>query len=362
MWDCSSCGKTNIRASIKECPGCGSPQGEDTVFRLPNQISYVSEEKAKTISRRPDWQCSYCEQLNRDSDNLCKGCGASKTESTQNYFQMKRNAQSNNQSDTDPHITNTRTTNSYTAKSKKRTDSNKTFIKYAIAKGAVIAVSILSVITLIALLIIPKEQIVDVNGFEWSRSIAIEEYQTVEESDWNLPSNARLLYSQEELRGYDKVLDHYETVTKTESRQVIDYYETVVVGYRDLGNGYFEEQTRQQPVYKTEYYTVTEQEPVYVDVPIYDTKYYYEIDKWIVIRHVTTNGTDKKPYWGDTALKADQREGNRSETFKIICTDKDDKTYTYVVNESDWNDINVGDKLKIKVNALGIISEIEFVQ
>lgn len=63
---------------------------------------------------------------------------------------------------------------------------------------------------------IPKTQEITINSFSWERSIDIEKYQTVEESDWSLPSNARLQYSQKEFYGYQDVLDHYET----RSRQV----------------------------------------------------------------------------------------------------------------------------------------------
>ena len=56
VWDCTHCGSKAIKARYKKCPGCGASQDEDTVFRLPNQITYVPEEEAKNISRNPDWQ------------------------------------------------------------------------------------------------------------------------------------------------------------------------------------------------------------------------------------------------------------------------------------------------------------------
>ena len=66
---------------------------------------------------------------------------------------------------------------------------------------------------------------------------------------------------------YVNVLDHYETVEVERSRQVIDHYETYYT-YSDNGDGTFVEVAHQRPVYTTEYYTETVQQPVYVQVPI----------------------------------------------------------------------------------------------
>ncbi|WP_195659231.1 hypothetical protein [Blautia wexlerae] len=90
LWDCPYCDTTSIKASQKTCPNCGHPQDENTVFRMPDTISYVSDEDAAKISQNPDWQCSFCGSLNKDIDNSCNNCGASKEESEKNYFEMRR--------------------------------------------------------------------------------------------------------------------------------------------------------------------------------------------------------------------------------------------------------------------------------
>lgn len=66
LWDCPYCDTTSIKASQKTCPNCGHPQDENTVFRMPDTISYVSDEDAVKISQNPDWQCSFCGSLNKD--------------------------------------------------------------------------------------------------------------------------------------------------------------------------------------------------------------------------------------------------------------------------------------------------------
>lgn len=351
VWDCTHCNSKNIKARYKNCPNCGASQDEDTVFRLPDQITYVPENEAKHISRQPDWQCSYCNQLNKDTDTTCEGCGASKQDSEYNYFQLQEKKSTK--------IEQIEVKSNDISQTSKSYGSNKKFdwkpLIYIL--GGVLGIAAL--ITLIVFLVTPKTKIVTVDEISWKYCIDIEEHKTVNESGWSLPSNARLKRTNQEIQRYEQIIDHYETVTKTKSRQVIDHYETVVTGYKDLGNGYFEEQTAQRPVYKTEYYTVTEKEPVYKSVPIYATKYYYEIDKWIVIDNITTSGTDKEPYYGEKQLTDKQRYGTKSQTFIMKCTDEDGQTDTYNINQDDWKSINKHDKLKIEVNMFNNISSIE---
>lgn len=64
------------------------------------------------------------------------------------------------------------------------------------------------------------------------------------------------------IQSYKDILDHYETVTETKTRSVIDHYEEKS-SYVDLGNGYFEEQTESVPVYTEETYTEDVEKPVY---------------------------------------------------------------------------------------------------
>lgn len=357
VWDCTHCSTKNIKARYKSCPNCGASQDEDTVFRLPNQITYVPEEEAKSISRNPDWQCSYCGQLNKDDEGVCEGCGASKQDSEYNYFQLKEKREQEEQAKQEIASENIVSSEAKHNISFKERLAQFNWLPYL--KGLGIIVGLIFLIMGIKWLATPETKIVTVDEISWEYSIDIEEYKTVDESGWSLPTNARLQYTKEELQRYEQVIDHYETVTKTKSRQVLDYYEEVVVGYKDLGNGYFEEQVEQRPVYKTEYYTVTEQEPVYVSVPIYVTKYYYEIDKWIVIDTIETRGIDKKPYYGQKSLTSKQRYGDKSQAYTLQCIDEDGKSNTYTINYDDWNAIQSGDKLEIKFGVFGIIKSIK---
>ena len=355
VWDCTHCGSKAIKARYKKCPGCGASQDEDTKFRLPSEITYVPEAEAEQISREPDWQCSYCGQLNKDTDTNCEGCGASKEDSDYNYFELQEKNKVNDiQSE---HI------NELKEESKIRATENP--VSALVKRYGVIALSIivgvLFVVGLVALLS-PKVKTVTVDEVAWRYDVDVEEYKTFTESGWSLPTNARLLRSTQEIKYYEQVVDHYVTVTKTKSRQVIDYYEEVIVGYKDLGNGYFEEKVEKKPVYKTEYYTVTEKEPVYRQEPVYATKYYYEIDRWTKIDTITTTGTDKEPYYGETELKSNQRYGSKLHIYMMYCTDKDGNTENYTINHDDWLVIYPGDTLEITYTVFNTVTNIKKIE
>ena len=366
FWDCPYCGNKRIGGLQTKCPSCGAGRGEDIKFYMDNPKNYVSEEKAKTISKNPDWLCSYCGVYNSDNNSECKNCGATRTESEKNYFEIQRKKKLKEIEKQQANITkkissynqelgtedisdvlNYEPNNTHDYILKK--DKKPSFDWKNILKWGGIGLGIVSVVVALLLIFMPKTQEGTVDSFAWNRSISVEEYRTVEESDWNLPSGARLQYTQNEIRTYKQVIDHYETKTRTYTEQVLDHYETVVTGYRDNGNGTFEEITSQQPVYRTETRTETYEEPVYRDEPVYDTKYYYEIDKWVHKEYVKTSGKDKKPYWGEYKYGEKEREGNKTEKYEIIVVNKDNEKNTYKVDYDIWNSLNVGETVKLKV-------------
>ena len=387
-WDCPYCEKTHIAGSERNCPTCGHARGEDTKFYMDmGNLEYVPEEKAETLSRNPDWLCSFCGGLNSDDSDSCEACGASKLDSEMNYFEMRRKEESPELADL------SRLVNYWDEEPKAGFElPTKKKKHFHISSSLIIALCTILGIAGFGLLLwklfTPKIETLTITGTTWERSISIEEERTVKESDWSVPSGGRVYDEQEEIHHYNsvfshyetvsevktrEVISHYETVTKTKSRQVISHYETVVTGYRDLGNGYFEETTSSQPVYETEYYTEshqepvyttetyieTHEEPVYVQVPEYRTKYYYEIERWFDSRTVDTSGRDKSPYWGEVVLSEKEREDDRTEKYWIVTVNKKDKTKTYPVSYTQWEDIEVGDVLEAKVSLIGTIEILE---
>jgi hypothetical protein len=209
------------------------------------------------------------------------------------------------------------------------------------------ALAIVLIVAMLVGIFTPKIVTGEVEGFRWSRSVSIEEYKTVNESGWSLPSNGRLQYTRSEIQRYEQVLDHYETKTRTYTEQVFDHYDTYYT-YSDNGNGTFTEHAHQTPVYRTETRTETYQEPVYRSDPVYATKYYYEIDKWVYKCDMTTGGNDHNPYWSDYVCANNERESGRKE-FYYINVVTGDETEEYSIEYNVWQSLQVKDDVKLKV-------------
>lgn len=168
--------------------------------------------------------------------------------------------------------------------------------------------------------------------------------------DCGHPQNENIkFYMPDEIKiqSYKDILDHYETVTETKTRSVIDHYEEKS-SYVDLGNGYFEEQTESVPVYTEETYTEDVEKPVYRKEPVYATKYYYEIDKWTVVDTAKSSGNDQNPSWPEPKLKDGQRTGAEEEHYFVTATyeKKKGKTETgrYEMDFSQWKELKKGEK------------------
>ena len=90
LWDCPYCGTKGNRGSVRECPCCGKPRGNDTKFYLPKEKNYLSDEEANKISKEPDWLCSFCDSYNSATTTVCHECGHTRDESDLNYFEKQK--------------------------------------------------------------------------------------------------------------------------------------------------------------------------------------------------------------------------------------------------------------------------------
>lgn len=381
-WHCDYCNSENWGRD-RSCVHCGHARDEDVEFYLPTE-----KRRHETIeTTNPDWVCSYCDTLNKATLSECEGCGASRSESKGDYFSVnkakkmrKKQFQDSNSSISQPEPEH----------HESQVSIFSCVFDWIMEHIKVIggAVGGLLLLFLLIWIFTPKPVILSVDELSWERSIDIEEERTVREEDWSIPAGGREISSTKKIHHYDKVVDHYETVTEQKSREVLDHYETVseqksrqvvdhyedyVSGYRDLGNGYAEEIMSQRPVYKTEYYTETHdkpvyrteyyteshEEPVYKDIPVYKTWYTYNIEKWFDCRSVDTSGRDKNPYWGTVELADKEREGIRFEKYYVTgINKKNDERVIYTVSYDLWNKINTDTIIKVKVS-LNHITELE---
>ncbi len=356
-WDCPTCGQKKIWANIRSCPSCGTPCGVDNVrYYLPDDAPTVEEmvtELSEEIPIGPDWKCSFCDTYNRDYLCICKNCGG-KRDGTQNYFEVTAESKEVNEdhsfdepkesidgvelSDNTPSVGGIGPNIDGETPIESNWKSGFCDIK-KIGAIAIIGLLILSLL----IIFIPRKKEFPVSGFSWERTCYIEEYKTVNKNGWTLPSQARVRYTSQEIHHYDKVQDGYKT--ETYSEKVQDGYETKERTV-DKGNGYFDVETYSVPKYKT--VQKTRQVPKYKDVPVYRTKYYYEIDEWVYQSLRMSAGIDKDPYWalpitensnpkiGDTRVRA----GQESYYLHIDATGK---SVTHRVPYEQWQETTKGD-------------------
>lgn len=363
VWDCKYCDTKGIQGSIRECPNCGNPRGKDTKFYIGSENSYVPEEKATKINRRPDWLCQYCGSLNSDDDKICKSCGAERTSENLNYFEMRRNQEEQQYEESqaqsyEKNLYEDISKSDYTFVSDTSTDAKSKangFVSFFREHYPYIGIGFLIIIVIVGIvaLFIPREKDITVQEILWERSIEIERYQTVNDEGWDLPPGASAISSENRFSDTEVVIDECETKTRTIPKETVVDYEDVVVDYIDLGNGYFEEITSKKEITETYYETEVYTELITHYESVYETWYYYETDKWLYERSINTRGKDKLVYWGDLDLEPDERESSRNEKYYVTALLENGKTQTIVFSYEDWNSMEVGETVRVKVSAIG---------
>ncbi len=375
LWDCPYCDQKGIGGLTKQCPNCGHPQDEGTVFYLPSKKEYLDKETADQYGKGADWICSFCDSLNRYYDDVCTNCGASREESSGDYFSNKTEEAKDSVAEKDVYGTASGTSGSASEdvgadhsedpvyqqyrkeareqqqeKRRKQAQKEKEEREKIQAQRRQSSAKLFAGIGLILILALlfmfwPRTSKATLDSKSWVRDITIEELKAVQESAWSVPDGGRVYETQDEIHHYDQVLDHYENVLVPHYRQVLDGYDTSIE-YVSNGDGTFSERTVSTPRYRTETYYVTVQEPVYQNVPNYQPKYYYEIDRWVESRHVTTRGGPEDPYWGDAGLAGNEREGVRQAAYTLTFKEKR-KSYSIDVNEEYWRSLKTGTSVKL---------------
>lgn len=361
VWDCVYCGATKVRGGLRECPQCGRPRDENVEFYMDDSQNYVLDEALAEKARQgPDWVCQSCDCLNSATVSVCEGCGSARDAETKDYFENRQEKQEklNREEEIQPVGDDHEQVGGYQPEPSSivKPDRRKRFNWGKTLKIGMAALLVVALIPGMVMLFTPREVSGTVVDMKWSRAVEIEEYTTVRESGWSIPAGGREVSRSEEIHHYNSVISHYETKTRTYTEQVLDHYEEYVSGYRDLGNGHFEEITSRRPVYRTETRTETYEEPVYVQVPVYETKYVYDIEKWVHQTNKRTEGNDKSPYWSDYECKANERIGSKLEVFSVTVKLDNGDTETYSLPYDQWNSLSLKQEVKLKAYITGSAS------
>jgi hypothetical protein len=172
-----------------------------------------------------------------------------------------------------------------------------------------------------------------VQGLSWSRSIEIEGLRDVSHEGWRdkVPADASL-------GRCTKKHHHTQDNPAPGAEEVCGTPYTVNTG---TGHG----EVVQDCQYK-----------VYADWCTYTTQ------AWTRVDTVTVNGSDPLPRWPDPALNAQQRQGDRDESYQVLF-DTGERTVTYRTSDPNaFSRFQVGSQWLLQVNARGGVRPIEPVQ
>ena len=400
FWDCPYCGSEGIRGRSKFCPNCGHGRDESVRFytkeigeehaisdeefererqdasknsrsssSVHTEAREVSDGSPSLFSRKEgegrgdardgadasDWLCDFCGTYNPVSAEVCTGCGAARETTEGKTYQQVQGT-----------VARTYDSSGKLVKERDLSKPKPQVQTTPAAKSAgclptfgIIALVILAIAALGFFVFSPKPRDMVVSGFDWERTIEVEQLTTVSESDWKLPDGARKTRTAEEVRDYRQVLDHYQEVPYEVSEEVLDHYESYSTTV-DNGDGTFDVEEHEEPVYRTETHTEYRREPVYRKEPVYDTKYYYDIERWVHERDVVTHGDDHNPVWGEVDLSpatgeygtGEEREGTRTGTYGIT----DNKGNHYTADEDLWESLEEGQSIRVMVDSDGKIT------
>jgi hypothetical protein len=349
-WDCPSCGRKRNRGPAKFCGGCGAPRGSDVKFYLPEDARVITAaDEAARAQAGPDWTCAYCQGDNPADAGFCSGCGATKDGKPRPVIEYRGEPPAPAPPAAPPQpLVPPPPVPPAPGRGKK------------VAKGC--GIGCLGLLVLVAAFLFlgrPKEMELTAAGFRWERAVQIEAMKTVEEEAWEgaVPSGARVLSARREVHHQDKIQIGSERKTRTVTEQVQTGTERVKVGTKDLGNGYFEDEYEDRPVYEDRSREETYDEPVYREKPVYATKVRYEIDRWEKAREEKIAREDHSPVWPEPRLGTRERAGPRRELYEVIFRGKDGKTHVWKApGEAEWSRLEAGRSYRVKVRPSGEVA------
>jgi hypothetical protein len=376
-WRCGYCSQEQLGRN-KVCQNCGKPRGEGVKFFKPGLEDHaVSEGPARTDSvtdpellklanAGADWYCRFCGAGNIGTGTICAQCGGEQKEppptETPDEPEPTPSAQRLPEPEPEPPAS----------------FALPTIPTNIWQWGAAVAL-IIALLGGCVFLLTPHDTPVTVTGFEWSRTIQIEVYKTVRESDWSIPAGGRQVSTEQKVKSYDHVIDHY-----TDEHYTVSVYDhtrhwttndreqvgTEVCGETDLGNGFsqdkycpvygYVEHDHSEDIYRQE--DRVRRVPVYKDVPVYATWYTYDIEKWVSDYVASAGAKDQNPSWPPVALQTNQRTAGRSEGYTVFLAGKDGKHYWMGLPQAKWAQLKTGQRLTASINALGMVTGIKELQ
>lgn len=336
----------------KKCRGCGAPQPQDQDFELSPQQELISdEEELRRAKSGPDVHCGYCGARNSADAETCVQCGAPMAEGmARQAGEVLGAAQFEAMADVACPFCGAMNPGSATkcgscggslTRPKPKPESRAVPLSVLAADGkskkglgivAILGIVLACVIIVgaVAFLSQTSEQTGVVREVSWEQSIDIQELRPVTYDDWHdeIPSGVEMGTCTQKYR-------------YASSEPVPGAKKVCGTAYvKDQGSGYG------KVVQECEY-------------EVYDEWCEYLVDEWKVVQTERAVGNDLNPVWPEVRVTSGQRDGERSESYKVVFL-SNDKVYTYSTNNLDeFKQYESGSKWKLHVNKLGALTDIE---
>jgi predicted nucleic acid-binding Zn ribbon protein len=347
-WVCPNCQRKNPGPQ-KFCNGCGAPQPKDVEFVQAAQEELLTDEAEIARAKAgPDVHCPFCGARNPGNAEFCGGCGGSLAEAEARESGRVIGAFRDRPAP-DVKCPACGSDNPATAQicsqcgaslvtktvepAKTGTSAKSISAKKGIPIVGLIGGFLVCLVLAIAVYFIflrTEELTGEVQAVSWTRTIPILALGPVENEDWwdEIPSDAEVGPCREEYR-------------YTQAEPAPNAVEVCGTPYTiDTGSGSGE------VVQDCEY-------------EVYDDYCTYTVMDWTVFDEVTVSGSDLNPYWPEVNLLADQREGDRQESYEVSFN-SDGARYSYTTNDyTEFSQFTVGSSWLLNVNSLGAVTSIE---
>ena len=361
-WDCGYCGSKGVLGRHKSCPVCTAVREEGVKFYLPDDADEVSDVELLGYAQKgPDWVCGACSNSNHADAQVCVHCQSPRDAETA-VQQTKRYEVGEAPTSGDLSFDEPEPITASSSLASKPSASPLSGMTSSLSSRKML-MGILALFLLCSAFVLfrscsSSDVVATVQGFEWERAVEVEALQTFTEEEWELPAEARLLSQQEAIHHYDQVLAGYETLSREVSEEVQVGSESYVCGQRDLGNGFFEDEYCDRPIYETQFRTETYEEPIYNQVPVYQTQYRYEIDRWVVVRTEESAGGNRTAVWPELGLKAMEREGAQTERYEIVFLADDGERYRLPYGYDEWLSFSESEQVTLVIDGWGELQEV----
>lgn len=402
-WNCPYCRTKEIPGYTRECGGCGHPRPKGITFYHSNPPHVATPEEAAMFGKPdPNWYCESCDSGNLAEKSKCWKCGDSRT--TKSVVHEVRNLHSADLSfseeeaieankvnqpepkknwepdQNDPYNPQTPTSldqedsvvSSYTTPRYQRsTEKNQNCIaaissnfnlnlrSILIAGGVVSAIIVLSLF-IYAFFFKTHSEMVTVSKMNWSQTVRIEEYQTLHEEGWNIPAGGRETGQVEKDTGRDKkIVDGSHVVISQDTcygtRNVPD------TCYTNNGDG----SSDSYPCTKSEPYSYpcTKSEIVedYHYEDIYDTWYYYDIERWVTIGTYPTSGYGTDDIYYDSVQPSGSLQRRVEDAGRYTITFHSDnlESFSRDYNLEQYKTFWIHQEHEAVVNAFDVVLEVK---